>query len=242
MRGVPVPEAAFVAVDFFRERKDTDASLCIYSEEHRRFYSVWAATRPEGGEKLFIQAGASNGIGGPGWWDNSLGPWIGRASGASYCGGLIRPREIEGGVIKHALAAGWPQGLIRKSTLEDSIVYPATTTDGTGTDETTALPMGSRIQLDPKLSDEAMTSLGLTHNDLIVAHALQHYGAYVVDSSSIFCIYFASGLGQGGVIYPGFSPSLPKSLLGHIRIVNAPPPRVPLDNRTNTPDIAPSLK
>jgi hypothetical protein len=64
-------------------------------------------------------------------------------------------------------------------------VYPATTTDGDSESEL-LIPEGARVQLDPELDLE---ELGLSPEGLIIARALQIYGAYICDNAGTLALY-----------------------------------------------------
>ncbi len=98
-----------------------------------------------------------------------------RGSGIPYLAGLVRPCEIARGRIDHALAFAYdyPAG---------SFVYPATKSDGRGTDPAD-LPEGARLQLDPGLTRAQIGAWGCRRACFTIARALQEYGMYVVDNS-----------------------------------------------------------
>lgn len=218
-------------VEFFRSKGDTDSSFCVYNESNQSFYNLFAARldREGNSSRVRIEAGGVFPVGGAGWWDNSIGPWSGRASGASYCGGLVRLTEFASGKIDHALAMGWPSDLVRSPRLAGAFVMPARTSDGRGTDPATAVPMGARLQVDPGLTDEQLLDIGVAKGDLPIVHALQRYGAYVVDSSSAMAIYAESARGEDAPT-DASSGNLPLRLLDHARFIQ-PQKTMPLDSR-----------
>lgn len=99
----------------------------------------------------------------------------GRGAGVPYFAGLVRPWEIAAGRIDHALAFAyaWPS---------PDFVYPASKSDGRGT-RGLDLPEGSRLQLDPSLTEADFEGMGLTPAARVVARALQEYGMIVIDNS-----------------------------------------------------------
>lgn len=107
--------------------------------------------------------------------DSSGRPFFARGSGLPYLSGLVRPCEIQRGRIEHALAFAYDSPA-------PGYVYPATKSDGKSTNPA-ALPEGSRLQLDPKLSADAIRGWGCTGPCFTIAHALQRYGMYVIDAS-----------------------------------------------------------
>jgi hypothetical protein len=99
----------------------------------------------------------------------------GRGAGLPYLGGLVRPWEIAQGHIDHALAFAyaWPSS---------EFVFPASKSDGAG-EVGADLPEGSRLQLDPSLTDADFDQMGLSPAAKVIAKALQKYGMYVIDNS-----------------------------------------------------------
>jgi hypothetical protein len=240
---VPLHRDFEARIAYFAARGDTDSSFCIYSSADKAFYNLWSVTSApaKGGTAVSAGAAALFPANGTGWWDNVVGPWSGRSSGASYCGGLTRHAELESGVIDHALAVGFPSQLIRASNLKDAVVFPARTTDGHGTDPASAVPMGARLQLDPALTEGELLALGLTKADLVVARAMQRYGAYITDSSSVMAIYVESSPGQRNAAVAALSGSWPRAVAAHFRFV-APPAKTRLDTRLLVGQPVPVLK
>jgi len=105
-------------------------------------------------------------------------PFGSRGAGVTYLSGLIRPWEIRGGRIDHALAFAfggnsWP-GVGK--------VYPAAKSDGSSTDPN-SLPEGSRLQLDPSMTEADLRNRGCDPAAITIARAMQEYGMYVIDQS-----------------------------------------------------------
>jgi hypothetical protein len=114
------------------------------------------------------------------------GPGVGqggvRAYGGSAIGGLLRTWELEAGSIRHALALA-----IDADQLGTGPVWPATAQDGDAARSYSGnVPMGTLAAIPPSVDVDA---LGLTASGRAVAHALQDYGAYVVDRSGCTCLY-----------------------------------------------------
>jgi hypothetical protein len=113
-------------------------------------------------------------------WNFAQGP---RACGFPLIAGLIRPEEIVAGRIDHALVVAYPH--IRSS----FFTPPASTAqaaNGQGAQRDRGIPCGGRIQLDPSID---VTTLGLSSAGLVIARALQQYGAYVGDYSGALDLY-----------------------------------------------------
>jgi hypothetical protein len=161
---------------------------------------------------------------GSGWWNNSVGPWIGRASGAENLGGLIMKSDVDAGQINHALACAAPKSLIGASA-----VSPAATSDGGG--GSSGMPEGSRLQLDPSID---LSTLPLESGEAIIAKALQTYGCYIVDSSSALVLVAQNYrfLPGGTNPYPSsWGNGLSKELVKHMRVVT-PTPTPTYDSRS----------
>jgi Concanavalin A-like lectin/glucanases superfamily len=111
------------------------------------------------------------------------GPGVGqggvRAYGGSAIGGEIRTWEIQAGAIKHALAFGLPPSLMAHGPL-----WPATTEDG-ATVYSGTVHMGSLFAIPASVN---VNALGLSAQGLMLAHAFQDYGAYLVDASGNFSL------------------------------------------------------
>jgi hypothetical protein len=109
-------------------------------------------------------------------YDTAVTPMIGaRAAGIPYYAGLIRPWEIRQGHIDHAIAFAY------EFTKSSKCVFPATKSGGSSTN-TYAMPVGTRIQLNPALTTTNLANMGLSATGRIIARALQRYGMIVVDT------------------------------------------------------------
>jgi hypothetical protein len=113
------------------------------------------------------------------------GPGMGqggvRAYGGSAIGGLIRNWELNGGGIRHALAIGAPDGILRRGQ-----VWPATVEDGNSNTYYGQVPMGSLAAIPPSVD---IASLGLSPQGRMIAQALQDYGAYLVDRAGTVALF-----------------------------------------------------
>jgi hypothetical protein len=126
------------------------------------------------------------------WWRSGA-----RGSGAPLIAGLIRPEELKKGVIQHALAFGTP---VNRKKIRQTAQWSwelcspvASRTDGYGVGKE-YIPEGVRLQLNPGLDLDA---LGLSGDAKVIARALQEYGAYVVENTRGFPLYFQN-LGPDG--------------------------------------------
>jgi hypothetical protein len=109
-------------------------------------------------------------------WDGAPTRYGSRGAGVPYFAGLIRPWEIEGGHIQHAIGFAYPFPAI------DQCVFPASKTDGDST-LPYAIPEGARLQLDPSLTENDFDQMGLDRAGKIIAQALQEYGMILVNVS-----------------------------------------------------------
>lgn len=103
---------------------------------------------------------------GTGWWNGR------RASMLPSFAGLIRKGEIANGRIPHALALQLPPDMLKREA-----VWPAYAFDRDSGYSGT-VPMGALLAIPPAVDVE---QLGLSRPGRVIAHALQDYGAYVVD-------------------------------------------------------------
>jgi hypothetical protein len=112
------------------------------------------------------------------WWAGQGA----RACGFPLIAGLITVDEVKAGKIEHALILAYPHIRSRYYT------PPASTAQGTTTDaiQTRGVECGGQLQLDPTLD---LSTLGLSPTGLIIAKALQTYGAFVGDYSGAISLY-----------------------------------------------------
>jgi hypothetical protein len=110
-----------------------------------------------------------NDVRGSGWGTGGV-----RAAGGSGIGGIIRHWEVDAGVIRHGLALSIADFQLRRGP-----VWPATAEDGNAASIYRGLnPIGTFAAIPPTVD---VTRLGLSREGLMLARALQDYGAYVVD-------------------------------------------------------------
>ena len=106
----------------------------------------------------------------------------GRASNILQMGGLVRPNEVVAGLIPHAIAAALDRG-----SMAAGFIWPATAQDSGAAGYTGTTHMGSVLGI-PSSVD--LGALGLTAGGLVLATALQDYGAIVIDSGDSSEIIF----------------------------------------------------
>ena len=151
-------------------------------------YDLWRARREDDGTISYNYMRKWD-LNGPGYQKPYLSS--ARGSGLPLFAGLIRPNELQAGLISHALAISVP------GPAQSVFVQPASATDGNG--RVTSLPEGARIRLkanvavpiplDPVTGKEIkLTAQQRRMSDAIVA-ALRTYGAIVVDRAAVPTLY-----------------------------------------------------
>ena len=105
-----------------------------------------------------------------------------RASGTSIFWGVVLASDLASGRIDHTLAMGVPN-----SVLQAGEVWPARLQDSdAATAYTGVVPMGTLFAIPPSVD---IARLGLSAEGLVLARALQQYGAYVMIRSSSVALY-----------------------------------------------------
>jgi hypothetical protein len=162
----------------------SDGHLAIYDPATNREYGMWQASYNAATDTW----SAGGGQAGSTTTDGIAPAGTAGADAANFplLGGLLRPEEIEAGVIEHALVFAMPGA-------STGFVCPAT--HGTGKSfKPIALQAGSHMQLDPRLDVDA---LSLTAWETVVAKALQEYGMYLRDSGGSLSIYAENVVNRG---------------------------------------------
>lgn len=152
---VPIPDGA-------APHSGSDGAMVTVDESAGTSFEFWRAANSDG--QWSASWGAVNSLRGSGWGGEATG------SGASRLGGVIRVKEIEAGVIPHALA-------LQSNNACATFRPPALKSDGTSV-RPDCIPQGTRLQLDPQLD---LATLDLAPGELAVATAMQRYGGYVMD-------------------------------------------------------------
>jgi len=165
MPNVPIPEYAIPS-------SGNDAQLIIINVDTGDEYDFYEVELTSGGWQ--VTNGSKYNV----FWDGTPISYPSRGAGVPYFAGLIRPWEILQGHIDHAIA------LVKKYPRSGLCVYPASKTDGSGTN-IYDMPQGARLQLDPTLTDAYFQSIGLSQTGIIIAHALQQYGMVLIDSGGL---------------------------------------------------------
>jgi hypothetical protein len=166
---IPIPDGAAPAAG-------SDAQIIVVDRETGDEWGIWRAERTADGTWRGENAYHYN-VGWDGVPPRSRAdrPFVSRGAGVPYLAGLVRPCELRQGRIEHALAFAYDHASPRH-------VFPATKSDGKGT-VARDLPEGSRLQLDPALSERDIEAWGCIGPCLVIARALQRYGMYVIDNA-----------------------------------------------------------
>ncbi len=182
---VPMPAAA-------RPAAGTDRQLVVWQPSRDRLWEFWRARlAPDGWHAVY--GGRLDDVSqGPGHFAGARAGWGATASSLPLLGGLITIRELQRGVIPHALAMGIPH--VRAG------VYtpPAQRTDGR-TKSHTAIPEGARLRLNPALD---LDQLNMPPAVRAIARAAQDYGIYVRDVSGAVAFYGQDPTPTGADPYP----------------------------------------
>ena len=162
-----------------------DQNLLVIDPTHRYVDEMWSAS----GSGSYWSAGyhVRNDITGPGIGNGGV-----RAAGVSSLGGLIRNWELYFGSIRHALAMALPRSLQQPGSVwpAESEDYDARSTYGGN------IPIGTLFAI-PSSVD--LNSLGLTPQGLVVARALQQFGAYDLDSADGNAVFYAEPTAEGSI-------------------------------------------
>lgn len=173
-----------------------DGWFTIVDASENVAYDLWRARREDDGSISYhyMKRWALDGSG-----FQEPGQVSARGSGLPLFAGLIRPRELEAGLIEHALAISIP------GPAQGSYVQPASSTDGNG--EAASVPEGARIRLradvvperprDPRTGKRIpLTAQQQRLADAIVL-TLRTYGAIVVDRAEVPTLYAQRDVTEG---------------------------------------------
>jgi hypothetical protein len=174
----PIPAGATPAAG-------TDRHLCVVDETAEMSWDLYNANDGTSGWTASLAASmdlTTDGVRPP---TNDSPWWAGqgaRACGFPLIAGLITVDEVKAGRIEHALVLAYPHIRSRYYT------PPASSAQGTTTDaiQTRGVECGGQLQLDPTLD---VSTLGLSATGLMIAKALQTYGAFVGDYSGAISLY-----------------------------------------------------
>ncbi|NYD56474.1 hypothetical protein BKA08_000712 [Nocardioides marinisabuli] len=177
-----------------------DGWFTVFDTTESVAYDLWRARREDDGSISYHYMKRWD-LDGPGF--SAPQQVSARGSGLPLFAGLIRPGELEAGLIEHALAISLP------GPAQNVFVQPASSTDGNGLAD--SLPEGARIRLRADVVPERprdpatgklirLTDQQRRMADAIVL-ALRTYGAIVVDRAEVPTLYaqrdVTSGLLEG---------------------------------------------
>ncbi|MEI8207706.1 MAG: hypothetical protein WCG16_00775 [Methylococcales bacterium] len=173
---------------------DSDGLLSAFQPDGR-VVDIYAAVVISNGTVLCTMASWIDAHGdGTGWWNGR------RASMLPSFAGLIRTGELSAGLIPHALAIQAPGAM-----LKPQAVWPAYAFDRNYSNYSGSLPMGSLLAIPANVD---ITKLGLSPQGLIIAHAAQDYGVYIVDQGG-GGITFLAQLGDPEIRWNGTATTIP---------------------------------
>lgn len=175
--GVPIPQSALAS-------EGSDGQIVLWNPTTGVAYTFWQFARTASGDYTATNGNRHHTT--TGYTGRFADGLAGRGAGTSYLAGLVRAWEVNQGHIDHALAFAYDSPA-------PSFVYPASKSDGGGV-AGTDVPEGSRLQLDPSLTDADFTAWGLSPTAKIIAKALQKYGMYVIDHGGSSKIYLEDRL------------------------------------------------
>lgn len=171
IKGIPLPASALASAG-------SEAHTIIWDPRSGVEYGFWKFGRDARGGITAINGYRYHTT--PGYFGRFADGKAGRGAGTSYLAGLVRPWELTRGRIDHALAFAYAAPSRR-------FVYPASRSDGRG--DASDLPMGTRLQLDPRLTAVDFAAWKLSSPARTIARALQKYGMYVVGNARPSKIY-----------------------------------------------------
>lgn len=172
---VPMPERAAPAAG-------TDGALAVWSPSTDQLWEFWVAKKSPSGWSACWGGRIDHLASSHGAFPPSFGA---SASGLATVGSMITVEEARRGRIEHAMNLG-----LKFIGDPNRIYYPATRSDGKDP-APAALPMGSRLRLDPSVDVDA---LKITPLAKAVARAAQTYGFIVTETSGAVGIGAESGL------------------------------------------------
>jgi hypothetical protein len=127
------------------------------------------------------------------------------AAGCSLAGGLIRAGDLAALSIPHALAS-----IVAVTQAKTPWVWPAVSQDDfASTSYSGQVPMGALLAIPP---DVAVDQIATTAEGKALGHALQEYGAYVVDTAGTYG-------GVGFVVEPAACPAAANNLSNDVTVL-----------------------
>jgi len=177
---VPIPANAAPAAG-------TDGHMTVWQPSTDRLWEFFKARKLADGWHASFGGAISAVSLFPGYYSDSSWPglsqsyWGATATSLPVIAGTMLLRELEAGVIPHAVALNIPYARPKVYS------WPAQRTDGTSTDAG-AIPEGAHFRLDPTLD---LTELNLPPMTRMMAEAAQRYGMIVRDQTNWAVALFA---------------------------------------------------
>ncbi len=166
---IHVPAEALPAGDF-NDAWEHDAHMTVIDQQSGWEYDMWQVWNKNNSTINFSWGGRTR-IDGDGLGSDAI------SAGYGSIAGPIRPEELIGGQINHALTMVVP--------CTNTYVYPAVqkslTCAETGLPDSMSVPMGGHIQL--RMSKRAIKRLDVPQWKKTIVRALSTYGAYVSDTA-----------------------------------------------------------
>jgi hypothetical protein len=182
----------------------TDSALFVIDETGRWVDETWQMSG--GGLTWTTSYHVRNDLHGSGWGSGGV-----RAAAGSGIGGIIRQWEVDAGVIRHGLALS-----VAGFQLKTGPVWPATAEDGSAASTYRGQnPIGTFTALAPAVD---VTTLGLSAEGVMLARALQDYGAYVVDQNGSSFVLKAEPSLEGSTALTNMRRDL-ATIRPHLRVV-----------------------
>lgn len=171
----------------------TDGHADIVDPVTKIVHSFWQLKQVNGRWTAALYSWSN--LEGTGWGDPAHYYQGARAVGIPASAGLIRKHEIKDGqpTYTHALAMSLPHNALSNGVNSPAYIFPATSADGTLSNNSGSIPEGALMMLPPSFD-----SSGIVNADLKkIVETLKSYGAYVVDrnTGTPFAIYVENDSG-----------------------------------------------
>jgi hypothetical protein len=214
MSAVPIPPGAVSSAG-------SDAQMIIWQPSTDTMWELWQAHQDSSGNWDASWGGRIENVStDPGYYRNvrntnslcSTNPAVKYCESANWGGpsarvpnlpGLMTTQQVQSGQIDHALVLALP------SNVAGAWSWPAQNTDGTGN---SIIPQGARIEIDPSLDlnkwfaslrDQNGNPRPIAPIEMMIAKAMQTYGAIVANTSSSVSFYAENWTPSGDDIYDG---------------------------------------
>jgi hypothetical protein len=147
-----------------------DGHLAVISPDKTKVYSFYQTRQPSG-STINIASGMTLPTNGSGW--SVVYGGASNAAQASFVAGTVTAYDLLRGQINHALIVAAP--------CESGKVYPTIADPDGPCASGNGAPMGGHLWLN--MTDAQIDAQGMPRTKVIIAKALAHYGAYIMDSA-----------------------------------------------------------